>query len=68
MGEVILVMSMYDAKRQFGENQRLFGNSTTEPEKFNLYAGLYNLAQAIEEMQSDLHKIKEELHQVKGRV
>jgi len=46
------------AKLCFEENLRLFGNSTTEPEKFNLYTGLYKLAAAVERLQADAEQIK----------
>lgn len=37
-------MKLYQAKEQFQENLRLFANPQTEPENFNLYACLANLA------------------------
>jgi len=54
-------MSSYNAKKQFAENLRLFGNSTTQPEKFNLYAGLMNLADAISNIESEIENLKREI-------
>ena len=51
-------MSSYDAKRQFDENLRLFGNPKTEPEKFNLYSGLSNLAQGLMENEDRVSRVE----------
>src|ERR1051325_7174846 len=49
------------AKKCFAENLRLFGNAQTQPEKFNLYNGLHNLAIAIEQMQQ---QVEQKLQQI----
>ena len=51
-------MSLFTAKKQFEENLRLFGDSNRNPEKFNLYAGLVNLTDALIKIESDLDSIK----------
>jgi hypothetical protein len=55
------MMSSYDAKKQFEENLRLFGNSSTQPEKFNLYAGLMNLADSLINIESEIEAIKRKI-------
>jgi hypothetical protein len=54
-------MSLYQAKRQFEENLRLFGNAQTDPEKFNLYAGLINVTKALSDMEDKLENIEREV-------
>ena len=46
------------AKKCFAENIRLFADPKREPEKFNLYNGLFNLAAAVEETQTEIAQIK----------
>lgn len=43
-------MDYINAEKQFGENLNLFTNPQTTPEKYNLYAGLSNLARAVGEI------------------
>lgn len=52
-------MSAGAAHRCFIENKNLFGNAKTNPENFNLYNGLANLADAVERMQRDIDAIKQ---------
>ncbi len=61
-------MSAQIAKRCFGENVRLFGDSATQPEKFNLYNGLANLAAAIQDIEKELDQIKREVHTIKNNM
>jgi len=42
----------------FQENIHLFGNAKTEPEKFNLYNGLAQIAEAIDALAADVEAIK----------
>lgn len=56
-------MSSYNAKKQFNENLQLFGNPNTEPEKYNLYAGLANLADAIASIEAKLDQIETKIRQ-----
>jgi hypothetical protein len=61
-------MSAYDAKKCFLENRNLFGNAQSEPEKYNLYNGLANLAEAIEEMDRKLNNLAHDVEQVKRSI
>lgn len=51
-------MSSMAAEKQFAENVRLFGNAKSNPEKYNLYMGLANLAKAIRNLEYDLDELK----------
>jgi hypothetical protein len=53
------------AKKCFTENRDLFGDSVTQPEKFNLYNGLRSLAEAVEQIQQELKTIRQELQQIR---
>lgn len=50
-------MSSSAGKRCFAENVRLFGNANTEPEKFNLYNGLAQLASAIQDLERSVEQM-----------
>lgn len=50
------------AKKQFDENLNLFANPNTEPEKYNLYAGLSNLAQGLEDLAAEVEELKRKIH------
>jgi hypothetical protein len=52
------------AKLCFEENLRLFGDQNVEPEKYNLYKGLYKMAAAIEAMQQDIEQLKIAISQI----
>ena len=52
------------AKKCFGENITLFANAQTAPEKFNLYNGLYNLADAVEQIERRLTAIENAVNQL----
>jgi hypothetical protein len=52
------------AKKCFAENLRLFGNASTQPEKYNLYNGLANLATAVEELQTKLSQIEATVNRI----
>jgi hypothetical protein len=49
------------AKKCFKENLELFGNSKTQPEKFNLYKGLTHLADEIGDLHKEIDKLQREL-------
>jgi hypothetical protein len=51
-------MDFDNAEKQFAENLRLFGNANREPEKFNLYAGLINLAKGLQSLGAEIAEIK----------
>ncbi len=52
-------MDARKAKEQFEENLRLFAPADREPEKFNLYAGLANLASEIESLRLEVRRIRQ---------
>jgi hypothetical protein len=60
-----LMSDSQNAFNCFQENLRLFGDSRKEPEKFNLYNGLSNLANAIGKMQSEIDQLKQEIHKLR---
>jgi len=55
-------MSFQNAIRQFDENITLRGGEAvlaqTDPEKFNLYAGLLNLARGLEQLRAEVHALQ----------
>lgn len=60
-------MSTYSsvALRCFEENKGLFGNAQSQPEKFNLYNGLSNLAKAIQQIERDLATMQEDIQRIR---
>jgi hypothetical protein len=56
------------ARKCFAENLRLFANANSEPEKYNLYNGLANLASAVEETQDQLSQILAALVRITERL
>ena len=58
--------SSQNALKCFNENIRLFGDARTEPEKFNLYNGLANLALAIKEMQTEIASLRQEVNRLRS--
>lgn len=58
-------MSFNAAKRCFQENLALFGNAQAQPEKFNLYNGLANLAIALSQLQTEIQRLKNEVDDLK---
>ena len=48
----------------FQENLRLFADARTEPEKFNLYNGLANMAKALGDLQSEVHQLRQEVQRL----
>ncbi|MDC0336537.1 hypothetical protein OAN24_06570 [Pseudodesulfovibrio sp.] len=53
-------MNFDTAAKCFEENVRLFANARTEPEKYNLYNGLYNLAEGLRQFEHDLRQHRKE--------
>jgi hypothetical protein len=53
------------AKKCFGENIQYFASSSANPEKFNLYKGLQQMAIAMEEMQTELILLRKEIAELK---
>jgi hypothetical protein len=57
------------AERCFRENFQLFGSDATQqPEKFNFYNGLVNLASAISGIERSLSSIRQSLGAVEDRL
>ncbi len=56
-------MSFYDARKMFDENLRLFSDPSREPEKYNLYKGLYNMADSMIYMEENIGNIVRLLQQ-----
>jgi hypothetical protein len=54
-------MSIKIAEDCFVENLKLYGDPKTQAEKYNLYNGLANLAEAISDLRDDVRKIKDAL-------
>ena len=61
-------MSANSAKMQFLENLRGFGDPLTQPEKYNLYNGLVNLAAALENLELKLSGIEQQIRQLGAKV
>ena len=57
-------MSAQNAKKCFEEIINLFSDPQTQPEKYNLYNGLYNLADEIEKINYQLQQIIQALNSV----
>jgi len=59
-------MNFSNAKRQFDENKRLFGDPQAEPEKFNLYQGLANLATGLEKLERRLVDLEDRIRRLES--
>jgi hypothetical protein len=61
-------MDARTAERMFEENLRLFTpRPETEPEKFNLYGGLANLAKELQGIRSELARLGQAVGQLQRR-
>ncbi|MCJ7771759.1 MAG: hypothetical protein MUP22_01350 [Desulfobacterales bacterium] len=60
-------MSAKDAEASFLTNFRLVGGPDAEPEKYNLYKGLMELAAAVEKIEGDLKDIKDFMYLLKSK-
>lgn len=58
-------MSFQTAAEQFGENITLLGGevalAANDPEKFNLYAGLLNLARGLQRLEAEVAAIRQQI-------
>jgi hypothetical protein len=54
-------MNLDWALKCFEENIRLFGQVQTQPEKYNLYNGLANLAHGLIQMQGEIANLRQEV-------
>lgn len=61
-------MSLYQARRQFEENLQLFGDADSQPEKYNLYAGLLNLTKALSDIEDKVMRIQSKLEDIEREV
>ena len=61
-------MDFRNAEGQFDENFQLFSNPRTEPEKYNLYAGLSNLAKGLQQLQSSISQINQRLQILEQKI
>jgi hypothetical protein len=59
------------AEKCFTENLRLFANTTTEAEKYNLYTGLANLAGGlaaeVSSLKSEVRQLRDEVRRLESR-
>ncbi len=60
-------MSSATAKKYFAENIRLFADPGAQPEKYNLYNGLFGLAETMQQIESRLEEISRDLRYLKTR-
>jgi hypothetical protein len=64
--------TMNKASPCFSENIRLLGGITslarTDPEKYNLYAGLENLALHIENISQVLNRLEYDIRQIRAKL
>lgn len=54
-------MSFFHAKRQFEDNLNLYWDPNVSPEKYNLYAGLLNLADGLYKLESRVEQIEQKI-------
>ena len=54
-------MSFYNAKKQFEDNLKFFGDPHKTPEQFNLYHGLANMAQAFISLERRINQIEHKI-------
>lgn len=57
-------MNFKNAEKQFNENFRLFSNPKTLPEKYNLYAGLGNMAKGMQNLEEKIEEINQRLYKL----
>lgn len=61
-------MKFNNAKKQFAENAQLFGNASSQPEKYNLYHGLTNIAEGLEELRQEVDRLQHGLSDIRARL
>lgn len=54
-------MSFFHARRQFEDNLNLFWDPNVNPEKYNLYAGLMNLADGLNRLEARVEDIEQKI-------
>jgi hypothetical protein len=60
-------MSFDTARRCFGENIQLFADARAQPEKFNLYNGLSQMAQALQDLEQEVQRLRREVADLQRR-
>lgn len=58
-------MSFDSASKQFRENAKLFGS---DPEKYNLYNGLYNIIIGLKELKNSIYQIEQRLQHLENKI
>jgi hypothetical protein len=53
------------AAKCFDENRQMFGDARRQPENFNLYNGLANLAYAVGEMDQQIRDLRYQVAQLR---
>lgn len=61
-------MDFNNAKKQFEENLNLFSSPQSQPEKYNLYAGLMNIAKGLEKLEYEIESIKQKLQKIETEI
>ena len=62
-------MYLEGASEKFNENFNLFGSDPrTQTEKYNLYAGLLNLAKGLKEIRDGLYNIEQRIQYIESRI
>ena len=56
-----------NALKCFDENLKMFGHAQSQPEKYNLYNGLGNLARSMKEMQAEIHSLRQEVNYLRQK-
>ena len=52
----------------FDENRNLHGKADTKPEKYNLYNGLSNLAEAVYELQKQMETLSQDVRMLRMNI
>lgn len=62
-------MSNIDAaKNCFSENLNLFSDTKQSPDRFNLYKGLFFLAETVQSLESDIRHMENQLNHIASRL
>ncbi len=69
MSEGGLMLEFGSAQKQFEENVRFMGPSgaQSDPEKYNLYAGLANLADGLSQLASQVSSLRNDVAEMRRR-
>jgi hypothetical protein len=61
-------MSIQTAINCFNENIKLYSNTQTDPATYNLYTGLYQIALAIKQLESEIDAVKRTVDRIESKV